>query len=181
MADTDKQIEIDLSNDPADLEEPLTQLDYSRALLKACGISEVHYELDGSGDSGAASLASVNYHSGLTRDELPAISIGLTESGDIISLADLLYDVVYDLPDGDWINNEGGYGTITFAAPQLGADLEVECDMTYRDGEDYDDDYNDDDFQDDEQDPAPADPDAADADTITIDLTSSDLEKGDNP
>ena len=56
-----------------------------------------------------------------------------------------LDSIVADIPDGDWFNNEGGYGNVTLYPQETDEDLRVECDMTY--GEEDDDQ----DFEDDEE------------------------------
>jgi hypothetical protein len=43
---------------------------------------------------------------------------------------------VYDLPDGDWINNEGGHGTVVLRPQEENPEDQIACDMTY--GEDSD-------------------------------------------
>lgn len=52
---------------------------------------------------------------------------------------------VYELPEGDWINNEGGHGNVVLHPQEADPECQVECDMTY--GEDSDEP----DFEDDEE------------------------------
>lgn len=60
----------------------------------------------------------------------------------------LLDDLVADLPGGDWVNNEGGYGTVTIRPFEEDEDLRFECDMTFRDEGDYGDENDEEEFED---------------------------------
>jgi hypothetical protein len=86
---------------------------------------------------------------------------------------------IYDLPEGDWINNEGGYGTVILRPQENDPDLQVECAMTYRDG--YED--EDEDFEDDEEflasDLSDAEPGTSD-EPIAIDDSALQPETGDD-
>src|SRR5260370_36027400 len=122
---------------------PMTPLDHCLAILKVIGVSEIQYALDGEGDSGTTTLATVHFLAGPSPRLLPPLTIGLADYGGLLTLADLLDELVAELPDGDWVNNEGGYGTVILRPHETDADLRVECDMTYRE---CDDDFEDDDF-----------------------------------
>jgi hypothetical protein len=122
---------------------PMTPLDHCLAILKVIGVSEIQYTLDGEGDSGTTNLDTVHYLNGSSAGLLPPLTIGLGDNGGLHTLADLLDELVAELPDGDWVNNEGGYGTVILRPHETDADLRVECDMTYRE---YNDDFEDDDF-----------------------------------
>lgn len=122
---------------------PMTPLDHCLAILKVIGVSEIQYTLDGEGDSGTTTLDTVHHLDGSSAQLLPPLTIGLGSYAGLLTLADLLDEIVAELPDGDWVNNEGGYGTVILRPHETDADLQVECDMTYRE---YDDDFEDDDF-----------------------------------
>lgn len=115
------------------------------AILKALKISEVQYCLSGGGDSGTAELEHVLYCNGKQGD-LPSVTLGITDTGGILCLDERLEDIVRDLPDGDWCNNEGGYGNVFLRPQETDEEFQVECDMTY--GEESDDG----DFEDDDED-----------------------------
>lgn len=117
------------------------------AILRALDITEIRYTLNGEGDSGEAELERVQYRGRSDSTELPDIPIFITDMGGVQSLPHLLYGIVVEAPEGDWVNNEGGYGTVTIHPFEDDECLSIECDMTYRDEEDYDDE---DDFVDDE-------------------------------
>ncbi|MFC3721987.1 hypothetical protein [Neoaquamicrobium sediminum] len=118
------------------------------AILRALDIIEIEYTLNGSGDSGETDLERVQYRGGRPETStLPDIPIFITDGGAILSLPNLLHRIVADAPDGDWVNNEGGYGTVYVRPFEDEGDPFVECNMTYRedgdygdgDGDDYDD------------------------------------------
>jgi hypothetical protein len=117
------------------------------AILKALQIAEVSYCLNGSGDEGTAELDRVLYAGG--EGPFPAVTIGITDAGDTVNLEDRLLDLVYELPEGDWINNEGGHGTVILRPQEADPDCQVECNMTYgEDGEEEADFEDDEDFLD---------------------------------
>jgi hypothetical protein len=111
----------------------MCDLDHYLAILKALGITEVNYCLSGGGDSGTAELQHILDRDGNQRP-LPTVTIGFTDAGGIVSLDERLDDLVANIPDGDWCNNEGGYGTVILRPQETDPDLQVDCDMTY--GED---------------------------------------------
>jgi hypothetical protein len=123
--------------------EPMTTLDHCLAILKAIGVSEIQYTLDGEGDSGTTTLDAVHYLDGSSAELLPYLTIGLGDQYGLLTLDVLLDEIVAEVPDGDWVNNEGGYGTVTLRPQETDADLRVEYDMTYRE---CDDDFEDDGF-----------------------------------
>ena len=122
------------------------------AILRALEIIEIEYALNGSGDSGEGSLERVEYKDGTETHALPDIPIFIGNSGDIERLSDLLIGLAENAPDGDWVNNEGGYGSVYIHPFEDDEDLQIDCDMTFREDGDYgdDDDDNDDDFVDDD-------------------------------
>jgi hypothetical protein len=120
-------------------------LDDCLAILKALHVSEVRYYLSGGGDSGTSELEDVVYYDGRHEAPLPTVTIDIADGGDTVSLTERLDRLVEDLPDGDWINNEGGYGRVILRPQHTDPELRVECDMTY--GEDE----RDPDFEDDEE------------------------------
>ena len=124
------------------------------ACLSALDLTELVVRLDGSGDSGDAEFDHAVTSTGQTLYELPKITI---EPGYPFStnLETLVLEVASNTPDGNWYDNEGGYGTVTFYP--FNDDDPVECNMTYRDEypgedgddfEDEDDDLSDDEFED---------------------------------
>lgn len=110
------------------------------AILRALAITELEYSLSGGGDSGESTLERVRYQDGPDRTYLPEIPIFITDTGQLRHLSELLYSIVADAPDGDWVNNEGGYGTVYVRPFEDDVDLAIECDMTFRDDGDYGDD-----------------------------------------
>jgi hypothetical protein len=152
----------------------MSDLEHCLAVLKALQVSEVRYCLSGGGDSGTAELEHVLYCDG-RHGPLPSVTIGITGGGGTVCLDERLEDLVSNLPDGDWVNNEGGYGHVTLRPQESDA---VECDMTY--GEETDDP----DFENDEEFPASdfndADPDTA-GETIAVDDSTLQPTKGDVP
>ena len=121
-----------------------SDLEYCLAILKALQIAEVSYCLSGGGDSGTVEINHVLYADG-TCGPMPTVTVGITDVGGTVSLDERIEAIVYDLPDFDWINNEGGHGTVTLHPQETDPDWQVECDMTYgEDGEEPD-------FEDDEE------------------------------
>jgi hypothetical protein len=151
----------------------MSDLDHCLAILNALRIAEVRYCLSGGGDSGTAELEHVLYGDGRL-GPLPTVTIDITDSGEVVSLDQRLDGLVGNIPDGDWINNEGGYGAVVLRPQEPDPDLQVECDMTYgeEDGEP--------DFEDDEPDFKDADSDPPDQ-PIAIDDSALKPPKGDNP
>jgi hypothetical protein len=155
----------------------MSDLEHCLAILKALQISEVRYCLSGGGDSGTTELEQVAYVDG-HHGPLPSVTTGITNCGGIVCLDELLENIVADIPDGDWVNNEGGYGHVTLRPQETDADLRIECDMTY--GEES----GDPDFEDDEESIASdfndADPGTAD-ETVAVDDSTLLPAKGDVP
>jgi hypothetical protein len=155
----------------------MSDLDYCLAILKALEVSEVRYHLSGGGDSGTTELENVIYRDG-HHGPLPSVTVDITPGGGTLFLDERLENIVADLPDGDWCNNEGGYGHVTLRPQENDADVQVECDMTY--GEDN----GDPDFEDDEEfiaaDFNASDPDTS-GDTIAVDDSALQPPKGDAP
>ena len=118
-------------------------------LLSGIGIDAVTYSLSGGGDAGETELESVHYLGGQDATALPRLPIGFNPDGRPQWLGEYLEGAAADLPEGDWVNNEGGYGTVTFAPTATDPDDRVDIDMTYRPDGDYgDDDDPDDIFED---------------------------------
>ncbi|PZR77320.1 MAG: hypothetical protein DI537_43375 [Stutzerimonas stutzeri] len=121
------------------------------ALLRALKIRRIEYGLSGGGDSGETTLERVIYMSGAVAHDLPNIPVTVTNTGSVTKLPDLLERIVSDAPEGDWINNEGGQGTVTVLPFEEEDGLFIECDMTFNDEGDFDDEFDDspDDWDDD--------------------------------
>lgn len=129
-----------------------TSTDYFGAiahLLRALCIQEVAYSLDGGGDSGEAEIDRVVYCDGREELKLPAVPVAISPTGQIQMLDGYLEGHATDKPDGDWVNNEGGYGTVTILPFETEPEEMIDCDMTYR----AEGDYGDDDCDDDDLDP----------------------------
>jgi hypothetical protein len=93
----------------------------------------------------------------------------------VVSLDQRLDDLVGNVPDGDWINNEGGYGTVILHPQEADPDLQVKCDMTYgndSDEPDFEDEDGEPDFKD--ADPSPDEP-------VTVDDSALQPAKGNHP
>ena len=118
------------------------------AILRALQITRIEYSLSGGGDSGETTLERVTYRDNSTSHNLPDIPIFISDTGQIQHLPDLLERIVADAPEGDWVNNEGGFGTVYVRPFEDETDLSLDCDMSFREDGDYGDD--DDDFVDDE-------------------------------
>ncbi|MBX9827965.1 MAG: hypothetical protein K2Y27_23590 [Xanthobacteraceae bacterium] len=121
------------------------------ALLRAIGVAELEYSLDGGGDSGATTLERIQHIDGRTLETLPDIPTGIDGNNRVRTLSWLLDDLVAELPEGDWINNEGGYGTVTIRPFAEDDELRFDCDMTYREEGDYGDDDDEDAFIDEDE------------------------------
>jgi hypothetical protein len=140
----------------------MSELGLVLACLRALDIAEATVTLDGSGDSGDATFENAVTRSGETIEALPCLTVDLTGSGP--TLADLICNVATEIPDGNWYDNEGGYGTVTFWPFEDDPDRVVDCDITYRDtypGEEEDD------FED-EDEPNQPEPDAVIDSPVTI-------------
>jgi hypothetical protein len=122
------------------------------ALLRAIGVEQLEYSLDGGGDSGATTLERIQHRDGRTLDRLPDIPTGIDTNGRPRLLDALLDDLVADLPEGDWVNNEGGYGAVTIRPFEEDEELRFECDMTFRDEGDYGDENDEEEFEDEDLD-----------------------------
>ena len=152
----------------------MSDLEHCLAILNALAVTEVRYCLSGGGDSGTAELDHVLYRDG-RQGPLPSVTVAITGCGGIVCLDERLDDLVSNLPDGDWVNNEGGYGHVTLRPQEVDEDLRIECDMTY--GEDS----GDPDFEDDHEfssDFNESDPDTA-GDTLAVDDSTLQPAKGD--
>ena len=139
--------------------EPLAPLERAVAILRALRITEIQYSLSGGGDSGEVTLEHVRYEHGRIAHELPSIPIAILNNGMLATLDDVLENIVADAPEGDWVNNEGGQGTVIVNPFEDDEDAIVECDVTFNDYDDRDDDdFIDDDDDDPDDDPPPAAP-----------------------
>lgn len=136
--------------------DPTDPVDPTVALLRALEITEIEFSLNGGGDSGQVTLEQVTYQDGRVTHELPDIPVAIRNGGDVRKLPDVVEDLAADAPEGDWVNNEGGYGTVVIRPFEEDVDLVIDCDMTFRDEGDYgddDDDFGDDDVAEDPDDP----------------------------
>ncbi len=156
-----------------------SDLEYCLAILKALQIAEVSYCLSGGGDSGTVEINHVLYSDGHD-GPLPVVTVGITDVGSTINLDERLETIIYDLPDGDWINNEGGHGTVILRPQEAYSEDQVECDMTYADDSDEPD-FEDEDFESDDEFLAPGLNDAGATDgPIAIDDSALQPATGDN-
>jgi hypothetical protein len=129
------------------------------ACLEALDIEELTVSLDGSGDSGDAVLDCALTRAGETVVALPRITIAVTPSGEAITLEELAVNVAAELPEGNWVDNEGGYGIVTYRPFEDDPGSRVDVDMTYRDEYEGDDDPDFEDEPEDYEDSVPALPD----------------------
>lgn len=137
----------------------LALLESATVILRALRITEVEYSLSGGGDSGEVTLEHVRYEDGRISHELPSVPIAILNNGTVALLDDALENIVADAPEGDWVNNEGGQGTVIVHPFEDGEDAILECNVTFNDYEDDDDDgFIDDDDDDPDDDPPPAAP-----------------------
>ncbi|RIA46180.1 hypothetical protein DFR49_0713 [Hephaestia caeni] len=121
-------------------------------LLRTLGVEEARFGLSGGGDDGEASIELVRYRDGREEFQLPTVPVRIGPTGQIFMLDGYLHDRAADVPEGDWVNNEGGFGSVTFFPFAVEPDERVECDMTYREDGDYGDDDDDLDLADDPDD-----------------------------
>ena len=135
----------ELLDQPADPNADTNHFSKILALLRALQISEVSYSLSGGGDQGETRLDHVRYRDGTEATEIPEVPVGIDSVGRPAMLCYALSEYAADLPEGDWCNNEGGYGTVTI---EPFAEYPCDCDMTYRQDGDWGDDELDDDFVD---------------------------------
>lgn len=112
-------------------------------LLRALQIDEIAFSLNGSGDSGETNLDHVRYRDGTEATDIPEIPIGIDAVGRPAMLGYSLSEFAAELPDGNWCDNEGGYGTVTIEP--FAEDCPYDCDMTYRQDGDWGDDEEPDD------------------------------------
>lgn len=116
------------------------------ALLRALNIIEIRFHLSGGGDSGDCEISTVIYADGHETPDVPPLPIGFTRIGSVECLNIFLEDLASNLPDGDWVNNEGGRGDVSIFPFETDEDFCFACDMTYGDDEeDIDEDDDDDD------------------------------------
>lgn len=120
----------------------MTQEDRAIALLRALNIIEIQYSLNGGGDSGDAEINHIELRDGTTLQALPDLPAGISSTGSIETIDALLDSIVFELPEGDWINNEGGFGTIIIYPFEEDEDR-FDVDITFRDEGDYGDDDED--------------------------------------
>lgn len=119
---------------------PDSRRDRVITLLRALNISRVTYSLNGEGDSGECCLSEVEYADGRSTSNLPEVPIGFSAIGAVHLLPYFVEELAADLPEGDWVNNEGGYGTVTIHPFEDDLDARFDCEMTYRTYYDEDDD-----------------------------------------
>ena len=113
------------------------------AILRALQITEIEYSLSGGGDSGETTLERVTYRNDPLANDLPDIPIFIGDRGEIRHLPELLENLVADAPEGDWVNNEGGYGSVYVRPFEDEEELTIDCVMSYREDGDYGDDDED--------------------------------------
>ena len=102
----------------------MSNLEHCLEVLKALHVVEVMYCLSGGGDEGTADLDHVLYADG-TSGPLPSVMLAVTDAGGIVCLDKRLEALIYDLPEGDWINNEGGHGTVILRPQETDPDGRV--------------------------------------------------------
>jgi hypothetical protein len=85
--------------------------------LKAAGITEVHVEFDGEGDSGQ--VESPTYRAGETVAPTPHGNVGFERANGVeqMTINEAVEHLAYECLDADhggWENNDGAYGEIIF-------------------------------------------------------------------
>ena len=121
-----------------ELKETMNAVQYAWAQLKELGVTDVNFEFEGGGDEGQIEAVltepEVNTSRPFLGNEVAKdlfIKDGYQEYAD---LRDVLESWAYKLLDEtgeDWVNNEGGYGSITVKGFQK-EKLEVLTDMNVR-------------------------------------------------
>ena len=121
-----------------ELKETMNAVQYAWAQLKELGVTDVTFEFEGGGDEGqieeVLTEPKVNTSCPFLGNEVASdlfIKDGYQEYAD---LRDVLESWAYKLLDEtgeDWVNNEGGYGSITVTGFQK-EKLEVVTDMNVR-------------------------------------------------
>lgn len=82
-------------------------------ILQQMNIKRIMYRLDGGGDSGIVEMDEIEFQ-GDGNEKTLDVCIGFESVlGKSSSLKDILDDIVAELPEFDWVNNDGGHGTIT--------------------------------------------------------------------
>lgn len=136
--------------------------------LAALGIVEVVYSLDGGGDSGEACLSHVVHEDGRQEESLPPMPVGFDNMGNVWDVETYLNEVAAEYPDENWVDNDGGYGTVTFLPTAEDGDR-IEYELSFRDEEEDEGDYEEIQEDDDEADAERAAAAAIDDDTpLTI-------------
>lgn len=110
-------------------------------VMKGLGIQRVSYSLSGGGDDGDCNLEEIVMVDGSDMAALPKVPVTFSSNGHAIDLESYLDEHASEAPDGNWCDNEGGHGTVTYHP--FGDDVtqeRIEIDMTYGDDEDYDED-----------------------------------------
>ncbi|MFZ3482131.1 hypothetical protein [Sphingomonas sp. 3-13AW] len=107
--------------------------------LDALGFQEIEFSLNGGGDDGECHLSLVRMNDGSIRERLPDFPIAFAVSGQAISLEDFLSDHTAEVPEEDWVNNDGGSGTVVYYPDRKGGDPRIDCLMSYGEGEDDED------------------------------------------
>lgn len=102
-------------------------------LLRALEVETITFSLNGGGDSGETSVDEVRYLHGRIAHDVPPVPIAITNDGQLVQLDALLANTAADAPDGDWVNNEGGFGSVTVQPFEDDPFDWLVCDMTYRD------------------------------------------------
>jgi len=133
-------------------------------VMKGLGIQEVRFTLSGGGDEGDCYLDEIVMVDGGEMKELPAVPVTFTANGSPVTLDSYLESHASEAPDGNWCDNEGGSGTVTYL-PFAEQDERIEIDMNWGGDDDYDEDedlddvdlaHDEDDEDDDQEDPETA-------------------------
>ena len=122
-----------------ELKETMNAVQYAWAQLKELGVTDVTFEFEGGGDEGQINAVHTEPKVNTSRPFLgnEVAKDLFTEDGGhqlYADLRDVLETWAYKLLDEtgeDWVNNEGGYGSITVTGFQK-EKLEVVTDMNVR-------------------------------------------------
>ena len=121
-----------------ELKETMNAVQYAWAQLKELGVTDVTFEFEGGGDEGQIEAVLTEPEVNTSRPFLgnEGAKDLFTQNGyqEYADLRDVLESWAYKLLDEtgeDWVNNEGGYGSITVTGFQR-EKLEVVTDMNVR-------------------------------------------------
>jgi hypothetical protein len=117
-------------------------------------IKSISFNLIGSGDSGCAELGYIlKQNNRVHYNEIAALSqiVHVRDDFSAVTMEEFLTNIVENIPEGNWYNNEGGQGEVALILFQEEDNTDVlcvHCDMEYNDECCEDEDFDDDDEED---------------------------------